>query len=717
MSLQRIPRPEVEIFDDLVSLCTQSGFPHVIAALSFRDNVILYSKEIQGKDLAKMRSLDRLIRNEISALIGCMVKAKIDWSLPDPKQLQLMIERAESLLAEIHERFNHDAFNKITPEDIATGTDPTSSGEALREAIFYAPESSYAFQFRDMAAERYASDTEWIRRNKGFSPEDAKIICKAISDVQNDVLMSTIKSMRTKPQSEWTTLPGFQLDVPRISEAAGLDEPKVLAFLDAFSWPDGSTNDGFQSVDDFNEAGIMPIIVDPEGNRYLFQYYSIVEAVYDTPFYWFCQDKAYFPEATKNRGDFTEAFLAGRLKKIFGPQNVFQNVDVYKGKNRLGEIDCLVTFGDYAILFQAKSQRLTLPSRKGKKSKLEEDFQRAVQLAYDQARICCDAMDQNDVRFVTPDGTELDLRLIEKVFPVCVLADHYPSLAMQTRAFLKYETNQRLGPPLVCDLFTIDVVTEMLPSPLRFLSYITLRAQYGERILVTNELATFGYFLRQNLWIEDGFNMMMLDDSVASELDAAMAVRRDNLPGNPTPSGILTKLQNTRLGKIVSQIENDPNQFSVGIGLAILEMGEESVRKISFLIDQMVRDSGRTGNHHDFTIPFKHLDAGLTIHCNALATETAVEKLRSHMLYRKYAQRAGHWYGLILAPYTGQLTFGAKVKSPHVFDYNLEAATANAPEMIRTEDLNFTEPKVAKIGRNSKCPCGSGKKFKRCCGR
>jgi uncharacterized protein YecA (UPF0149 family) len=32
---------------------------------------------------------------------------------------------------------------------------------------------------------------------------------------------------------------------------------------------------------------------------------------------------------------------------------------------------------------------------------------------------------------------------------------------------------------------------------------------------------------------------------------------------------------------------------------------------------------------------------------------------------------------------------------------------------------NFPDPtrKPRKIGRNEKCPCGSGKKFKRCCGK
>jgi hypothetical protein len=40
--------------------------------------------------------------------------------------------------------------------------DPTASGAAMREAIFYGGESAYAFQYRDFAPARYAADEPWI---------------------------------------------------------------------------------------------------------------------------------------------------------------------------------------------------------------------------------------------------------------------------------------------------------------------------------------------------------------------------------------------------------------------------------------------------------------------------------------------------------------------------------------------------------------------------
>lgn len=45
-----------------------------------------------------------------------------------------------------------------------------------------------------------------------------------------------------------------------------------------------------------------------------------------------------------------------------------------------------------------------------------------------------------------------------------------------------------------------------------------------------------------------------------------------------------------------------------------------------------------------------------------------------------------------------------------------DRATDPEPFEIMDEN-NYTVLKSCKIGRNSPCPCGSGKKYKRCCGK
>ena len=53
-----------------------------------------------------------------------------------------------------------DAFADLKPDSA-----PLSTGEAIREAAFYATESAYAFQYKDFAEVRYQPDEQWLLHN------------------------------------------------------------------------------------------------------------------------------------------------------------------------------------------------------------------------------------------------------------------------------------------------------------------------------------------------------------------------------------------------------------------------------------------------------------------------------------------------------------------------------------------------------------------------
>jgi len=57
----------------------------------------------------------------------------------------------------------------------------------------------------------------------------------------------------------------------------------------------------------------------------------------------------------------------------------------------------------------------------------------------------------------------------------------------------------------------------------------------------------------------------------------------------------------------------------------------------------------------------------------------------------------------------------AKIKNDVIkFLFNLNIIISNQEEEKITDNTNIKEEK--KVGRNEKCPCGSGKKFKHCHG-
>jgi SWIM/SEC-C metal-binding protein len=61
----------------------------------------------------------------------------------------------------------------------------------------------------------------------------------------------------------------------------------------------------------------------------------------------------------------------------------------------------------------------------------------------------------------------------------------------------------------------------------------------------------------------------------------------------------------------------------------------------------------------------------------------------------------------------------AKIFEQNNWDYKIEIEPDQPEDIAELEILlNWPEPKESekKVGRNDPCPCGSGKKYKKCCG-
>ena len=71
-------------------------------------------------------------------------------------------------------------------------------------------------------------------------------------------------------------------------------------------------------------------------------------------------------------------------------------------------------------------------------------------------------------------------------------------------------------------------------------------------------MTLLGFHLKQNLWVGDDYDQIVLDDDIGSDLKAAMAVRRECLPASRTPPGILTRLSGAPAAELLAQIDSNP---------------------------------------------------------------------------------------------------------------------------------------------------------------
>ncbi len=474
-------RSEQEVFSDLRRVCTTSGFAHALAFLCFRDNAILYGDEVTAEAVQEQFSYSNLCRTEINTLIGLLTSAPIDFTLPVPETTENMIQAAETLLEELHTCLGAPLFSSLTLErPDEPGFNPWDSGSAMREPIFYGGEAAYNFQYLHFLEDKYGKDDAWLITNKGFSSSQMRRLAEILVIVQNRNLLNHFRSLGNTDTSAWTLLDGFSFTTADIMAETDLPDGVVEAILNAFTMNATSHNPTFSGLSEFNQVSATPII--QFGERYiLFQNYTLLEAAYESPFFWMFQDKGYAAKASAHRGNFTEKFGHQCLSKVFGPARVWSNIHISgpKGKD-FGEIDVLVVYGNMAIVAQAKSKRLTIASRKGNDKSIRKDIAGAVQDAYDQGLDCSIAILEGGCRLILPDGSPLTLpHKVERVYPICILADHYPALTFQSRQFLKPRKVDGVAPALIARCDYRDAFFSAIPIRLYRPSGAQLRALYG----------------------------------------------------------------------------------------------------------------------------------------------------------------------------------------------------------------------------------------------
>mgnify|MGYP001792410801 CR=1 FL=1 len=300
-------RSEKEIFSELSVLCASPGFIHVIAYLSWRDNIFKFSDDLEVEDVVSQPLSESLCRNEISTLIGLTLRQEIDFTLPKPEVMQSMIDEADALFNELHNSMSLGAMSELDFSRVQEeGFNPFADASMIREPIFYCGDSAYIFQYLDFSEAKYSKDNTWLVENKGYSAQCAKAVIDSMIEIRADKIMSLSESLMQTIPDEWTVLPAFVLTIEEVCDRTHQSKEVVESVMNSFAISLDSRSEEFSSLSNFNIANAYPLINLDENEYLLLQQYNLAEAFYETPFFWFMGDKSYKAEAINHRGEFTE---------------------------------------------------------------------------------------------------------------------------------------------------------------------------------------------------------------------------------------------------------------------------------------------------------------------------------------------------------------------------------------------------------------------------
>jgi len=626
-----------EIVSDLRALAQGDGSLHAIAAIIYRDWVLTVNT-VEARvtdDPAGRWSTEKLNTNELMLLLGLAVQSSSDriWSiLPSDDQFAGKVDK---LLRELHDRINEES--PWMDQETGVLAEPSEViGSIAREAIYYGAEGFYLHQFRDLARHRFRNDQEWMLQNVGISIRPIVEIATFIGErITQQMDYSGQRKARGLLEAG-EPLGSLLISKKSLTKRFGR---KIDAFLAKFSTPAVNANLNFIDPFSVNLVGIAPLI-DIGDFIFVPSQHRLFQSVYESPFYWMIVDKEYRQTASGHRGRFLEATAARLLKRVFGAEHVHQNVTLYQGKNIAGEIDVLVTYGEFVIVGQAKSKRVSLKARAGDKEALETDFKGAVQDPYEQALSCAELIAYG-ARCVTNDGRTIDFPALPRLFPMVILSDHFPAATQLSGMLLKRFDET---PPAIWDLGFLDCVTRILASPVEVIFYLQARSQHFDKVVSDSEFNFLGYHVRSKLAMPDDVDWMMLERDFATVVDDFMIAADLGIEAQ-RPLGVLEQLDIPVISELFAVLRNGEPKLA-GVVVDLYDLSGAALADLSATILDMrgeVRETGKALKAFSIQTATGGLTYVVTSKRNANAARSAELLGAMH----KYDTKSNRWYVIV----------------------------------------------------------------------
>ena len=687
------PRSIAEIFRDLRVLAQSDGALHEISSLIYRDHFITVDRlDARVIDDPEHRwSTSKLNANEILLLLGLMVQSPANHTSAVQSPDDDFASCADSLLHEFHVRVAADAASTFEVTTNRIVEQEQSIGLVAREAIYYGADSFYLHQFLKFARERYRDDAEWLLGNVGLSIRPMLQIAKFILDRINSQ-MTAVGYLREKGRNFSKRELTDSLLIAK-EDVKNEFSTKSDAFFSKFVSPLTNGNRQFTDPFSINSVALAPII---ELGDYLYVplQYRLCESIYESPFFWMISDRRYADVHAKHRGEFVEHTAADILCSVFGAANVHKNVVISRNaRERGGEVDVLVSYGEFVIVVQAKSKRITLKARAGNADALKADFEGAVQDPYNQALECIELI-KDGAKCISESGNELELHSFPRLSPMVVLSDAFPASTVLSRAML-----QRIDEvaPVIWDIGVLDCVARLLPSPIEFLFYLKSRSDAFDRVWSDSEYIHLGYHIRSKLALPAERDMLLLERDLATVVDDFMVAADVGVQAE-RPVGTLEGARIPVVSDLLKELKKaDPGVASVVIDL--YNFSSAALEDISATVLNVREEVAATGKAiKAFSIRTE--SGGLTYAVTLGRDLKAVEAARAIGAKHKYNTKSDRWYVVLDSLETQNPIDGlGALVWPWVEDQDEEKAAEQVAAMFNSSLQKVTVGAAAKSRR------------------
>ena len=313
---------------------------------------------------------------------------------------------------------------------------------------------------------------------------------------------------------------------------------------------------------------------------------------------------------------------------------------------------------------------------------------------------------------------ELSSKSFRHITICAVTLDPFTELAAQVQHLKKIGIDVGEHPVWSISLDDLRVYSDIFDNPLIFLHFVEqrMRAFASDTIRLDDELDHLGLYIKHNNYAQYARDIAVGSDDLDfvgyhSDIDNFFTEKLYD-PDAPCP---LRQAMPARLTEIVEYLSISGNTGRSKAASYLLDIGGDWRNNITASVDSVL--SWQPSHMRPRPLSTRG-DVKLTIFCWQGTSvprnqELALEHTRAVMLVTGESERL-----LLELSYTDQGKLQdvswQSVTLSGLSDEELQRLQGNA-DALRGKRLDKARSSSGKVGRNDPCPCGSGKKYKKCC--
>lgn len=410
------------------------------------------------------------------------------------------------------------------------------------------------------------------------------------------------------------------------------------------------------------------------------------------------------------KGEYLEDKSLDLFQDILPNCEVYKNLKYFDVDDKSYEVDGIVIYDNQIFIIEAKSNKFTLGARKGDINRIKRNTQDIVEKAYQQAIRAKKYILSNPLtKFIGKDKKvvlTIDRKKINDIYLINTTLEplnHISTNLSSLKQFGFIQDDEWIWSIYLNDL---RIISEIIDSPSEFLIYIERRIKFNDypQIKMAEEIDIFGYFLSEGLYFDDiefpenGF-MLNVDSSFSKDIDLYYHWKEgvlDEVREKPT----FFKGCENNIKFLIKKIEElKKENFSILTKFLI----NYDCYTQNLIVEQinLIKKKQRT----DFHFYNEELNKGVVFVSKDIYIQ---DKLYEQCKLYAYERKINNWFVIIIGDnFIDFEQFYYENKPNKDIEEKLEG--------LKNYRLQQTKKVYGKVGRNETCPCGSGKKYKKCC--